>query len=89
MRFTLRQLEYFVATCDAGSVTGAAKDIPVAASSVSAALSQLGAALGVRLLIRHHARGVSPTPAGRQFLKRARLAARRRRAGAVRGRAHR
>ena len=72
MRFTLRQLEYFVATCDAGSVTGAAKGIPVAASSVSAALSQLEAAFGVQLLIRYHARGVSPTPAGRQFLERAR-----------------
>ncbi len=72
MRFTLRQLEYFVATCDAGSVTKAAQDVPVAPSSVSAALSQLEAVLGVQLLIRHHARGVSPTPAGRQFLARAR-----------------
>ncbi len=72
MRFTLRQLEYFVATCDAESVTEAALNIPVAQSSVSAAISQLESALGVPLLIRHHARGVSPTPAGRQLLVRAR-----------------
>jgi DNA-binding transcriptional LysR family regulator len=72
MRFTLRQLEYFVAAADAGSVTDAAQNIPVAQSSVSAAIAQLEAALGVQLLIRHHAQGISPTAEGRQFLARAR-----------------
>ena len=72
MRFTLRQLEYFVATCDVGSITEAAQTIPVAQSSVSLAVAQLEAALGVQLLIRHHAQGVSPSPAGRRFLVRAR-----------------
>ncbi len=46
MRFTLRQLEYFIATCEAGSVTEAALTIPVAQSSVSAAIAQLERALG-------------------------------------------
>jgi DNA-binding transcriptional LysR family regulator len=72
MRFTLRQLEYFIATCEAGSVTEAALTIPVAQSSVSAAIAQLERALGVQLLIRHHAQGVSVTPSGREFLLRAR-----------------
>jgi DNA-binding transcriptional LysR family regulator len=72
VRFTLRQLEYFVATCDAGSVTEAALGIPVSQSTVSAAIAQLERAVGVRLLIRHHAQGVSPTPAGRRFLEQAR-----------------
>ncbi|MGZ4272336.1 MAG: LysR family transcriptional regulator [Solirubrobacteraceae bacterium] len=72
MRFTLRQLEYFLAAADAGSVTEAAQNIPVAQSSVSAAIAQLEAALGVQLLIRHHAQGISPTAEGRQFLERAR-----------------
>jgi DNA-binding transcriptional LysR family regulator len=72
VRYTLRQLEYFVATCDAGSVTEAAHAIPVAQSSVSAGIGQLEAALGVQLFIRHHAQGVHPTTAGRQFLVRAR-----------------
>jgi DNA-binding transcriptional LysR family regulator len=71
VRFTLRQLEYFVATCEAGSVTEAALSIPVSQSSVSAAVAQLEAAVGVQLLIRHHAQGVSPTPAGRRFLEHA------------------
>lgn len=72
VRFTLRQLEYFLAAADAGSVTEAAQSIPVAQSSVSAAIAQLEAALGVQLLIRHHAQGISPTAEGRQFLARAR-----------------
>jgi DNA-binding transcriptional LysR family regulator len=72
MRFTLRQLEYYVAACESGSVTEAALNIPVSQSSVSAAIAQLERALGVELLIRHHAQGVSPTPAGRRFLARAR-----------------
>ncbi len=72
MRFSIRQLEYFVATCDAGSVTEAAKQIPVSQSSVSAAVSQLESVLGVQLLTRRHAQGVAPTPAGRLFLPRAR-----------------
>lgn len=72
MRFTLRQLEYFVAAAEAGSVTEAAQTIPVAQSSVSAAIAQLEAALGVQLLIRHHAQGISPTAEGRRFLDRAR-----------------
>jgi DNA-binding transcriptional LysR family regulator len=71
-RFTLRQLEYFLAAADAGSVTEAAQSIPVAQSSVSAAIAQLEAALGVQLLIRHHAQGISPTAEGRQFIERAR-----------------
>ncbi|MFT3863241.1 MAG: LysR family transcriptional regulator [Solirubrobacterales bacterium] len=72
MLFTMRQLEYFVKTCETGSITDAALAIPVAQSSVSAAIAQLEKALGVQLLIRHHAQGVSPTPEGRRFAERAR-----------------
>ena len=73
MRFTLRQLQYFVAAASAGSVTDAARRASRRSqSSVSAAITQLEAALGVQLLIRHHAQGISPTPEGRQFLDRAR-----------------
>lgn len=39
---------------------------------MSLAIGQIEAALGVQLLIRHHAQGISPTPAGRRFLVRAR-----------------
>jgi len=72
MRFTLRQLQLFVATCDAGTVTLAAQRENISQSAVSAALAELERALGVQLLIRHHAHGVTPTPAGRQLLAQAR-----------------
>ena len=73
MSFTLRQIEYFVAAAEAGSITEAALNIPVAQSSVSTAIAQLEAALGVQLLIRHHAQGITPTAEGRLFAERARL----------------
>ena len=72
MSFTLRQIEYFVAAVDAGSITEAALSIPVAQSSVSSAIAQLEAALGVQLFIRHHAQGITLTSEGRQFVERAR-----------------
>ena len=72
MPFTLRQLEYFVAAAESGSITEAALNIPVAQSSVSAAIAALEAALGVQLLIRHHAQGITPTAEGRLFAERAR-----------------
>lgn len=72
MPFTLRQIEYFVAAVDAGTITEAALTIPVAQSSVSSAVAQLEAALGVQLFVRHHAQGISLTPEGRQFVERAR-----------------
>lgn len=71
--FTLRQLEYFVAVCEAGSMSVAAQQIPVSQSSVSLAISQLEATFGTSLLIRHRAQGVSLTPEGRRFLARVRM----------------
>ncbi len=43
MRYTLRQIEYFVATAEAGSITLAAERIHVSPPSISAAISQLEA----------------------------------------------
>jgi DNA-binding transcriptional LysR family regulator len=72
MQFTLRQVEIFVAACDAGSLTRAAEDLHVAQSAISTAIKTLERALDVTLLVRVHATGVSPTPEGREFLRRAR-----------------
>lgn len=66
--YTLRQLEYFVAVADAGSVTGAATAVHLSQSAMSTALADLERALNVQLLVRHHARGVTLTPAGEQLL---------------------
>lgn len=62
MRFSLRALRYVVETADAGSVTEAAKRLNVSQPSISAALSQLEAELGVQIFIRHLAKGVTLSP---------------------------
>lgn len=72
-RITQRQLEYFVACGEAGSIIGAAERIHVSPPSISAAITHVEAELGVQMFVRHHAQGVSLTPVGRQVLKEAKL----------------
>lgn len=72
-QFTLRQLNYFVAVGEAGSVAKAAERINVSSPSISAAISQLEEEFGIQLFIRRHAQGLSLTPGGRRFMKQARL----------------
>lgn len=68
MRFTLRQLEYFVAAGETGSITQASERINISQPSISTAISQLEQELDVQLFIRHHAQGLSLTSAGRTML---------------------
>lgn len=72
LRYTLRQLEYFVAVGEAGSIAGASQQVNVSSPSVSAGVSQLEEELGVTLFVRHHAQGLTPTSAGRKLLDHAR-----------------
>lgn len=72
LRYTLRQLEYFVAVGETGSIAGASQQVNVSSPSVSASVSQLEKELGVKLFIRHHAQGLTPTSAGRILLEHAR-----------------
>lgn len=71
LRFTLRQLEYFVAVGDAGSIAQAANRVNVSAPSISTAISQLEKEFGLSLFVRKHAHGLSLTPAGKELLERA------------------
>jgi DNA-binding transcriptional LysR family regulator len=64
MRMTLRQLEYFVAVAEHGSIAAAAGALPISESAVSVAISELESIMGVRLLHRVRARGVTLTAAG-------------------------
>jgi len=73
MPFSLRSLSYIVATADAGSVTGAARQLNVSQPAISAAIAEAEAGLGTQLFVRHHARGVTLTVAGGQFVHEARL----------------
>jgi len=71
LRITLRQLEYFVAAGEAGSITGAAERINISPPSISMAVSSLEREFGVQLFVRHHAQGLSLTFAGRELLNQA------------------
>lgn len=72
LRFTLRQLEYFVAVGDCGSIALAAEQVNVSSPSISAAIAQLEAEFGLQLFVRRHAQGLSLTPGGQRFLDHAR-----------------
>ena len=72
MRFTLKQLEYFVATGETGSIKHASERINISQPSISSAISHLERDLGVQLFVRHHAQGLSLTPAGHRLLREAR-----------------
>lgn len=72
IRFTLTQLRYFVATAEAKSITEASKQVHVAQPAVASAIAKLENQLGVDLMIRHHAHGISLTAAGRNLLAEAR-----------------
>lgn len=67
LRFTLRQLEYFVAVGEMGSIAGAAERMHVSSPSISTAISQLEAEFGLQLFVRNHGKGLSLTQAGRQL----------------------
>lgn len=72
MRFTFRQLEYFIAAGEIGSIALASERLNISSSSISTAISHLERELGVQLFVRHHAQGLSLTPAGRSMLSKAR-----------------
>ena len=72
MRYTLRQIEYFVAAGETLSITLASDKVHISQPAISAAISHLEAEFGIQLFIRHHAQGLSLTPQGVQFLREAR-----------------
>jgi DNA-binding transcriptional LysR family regulator len=72
MRYTFRQIEYFVAAGDTLSITLASEKVHISQPAISAAISHLEAEFGIQLFIRHHAQGLSLTPEGMRFLREAR-----------------
>ncbi|MEY4304032.1 MAG: hypothetical protein RIT52_207, partial [Pseudomonadota bacterium] len=71
MAFTLRQLQFFIAAAQSGSVTGAARELSISQSSVTVAIQALEDDLGVQLFDRQ-ARGLLITHKGSAFLRHAR-----------------
>lgn len=70
-RFTLRQLDYVCAVAREGGIAQAARHLSISQPSVAQGLDKLEAATGLVLFERHHARGVTLTAQGRQFLNHA------------------
>jgi DNA-binding transcriptional LysR family regulator len=71
MKFTLRQLAYFIAAAETGSITLASKRVSISQPAISTAISHLESEFDVQLFLRHHAQGLSLTPAGRTLLREA------------------
>ncbi|MFC6518521.1 LysR family transcriptional regulator [Undibacterium arcticum] len=70
--FSLRQIRYFLATAETLSITEAAHRLHISQPSVSTTISALEEMFGTQLFIRHHAQGMSLTPAGRLLASEAR-----------------
>ncbi|MBF6990685.1 LysR family transcriptional regulator [Cupriavidus sp. IK-TO18] len=70
--FSFRQLEYFVAAAEHGSISAAARARHVSQPSVSTAIAQPEDTLGEPLFRRQVSRGLALTPAGQRLLGRAR-----------------
>lgn len=68
----LKQLDYFVAVCEAGSFSRAAVRLNLSQPSISRQVALLETELGQRLMERN-GRGVQPTPAGNALLAHARV----------------
>jgi DNA-binding transcriptional LysR family regulator len=68
VNFTLKQMRYFEAAGRHGSIAAAAVELNISQSSISAAIDALEGHLGVDLFIRQPAKGIVPTPAGRQAM---------------------
>ena len=71
-RISLRQLDYFVVAAETGTMTGAAQRLYVSQSAVSLGVAELERQLGVQLLLRFKAKGLTLTEAGRMLLPEAR-----------------
>lgn len=80
MRFTLKQLRYFDAALQTGSIAAAAEKMNISQSSITAALDQIEGSIGVELFRRIPAKGLVATEVGKsageriaQFLETARI----------------
>ncbi len=69
LNFTFRQLEYFRAVAQQGSISAAAEQERISRSALASAITDLEAILGCQLLTRHKAKGVVLTPVGAHLLE--------------------
>ena len=67
MRFSLKQLEYFLAVSETKNISIAAKQLNISSPSISTAISQLENEFSIQLFVRKHANGLYLTSAGKKF----------------------
>jgi DNA-binding transcriptional LysR family regulator len=67
--YTLKQLQYFVAVADHGSISAAAAASHISQAAMSQALTELERIVGSQLVVRHRARGIVLTAVGSHFLR--------------------
>jgi DNA-binding transcriptional LysR family regulator len=72
MHITLRQITYFLATAEAGSVSAAAVSVGISQSAITESIRELEGQTGATLFERH-SKGVLLTYQGHQFLRHAKL----------------
>ncbi|NOL48528.1 LysR substrate-binding domain-containing protein [Pelistega europaea] len=72
-RISLRQMQYFVATAESGSIIIASEKIHVSSPSISAAIAHIESELQVQLFIRQHAKGLILTPIGEKVVQECKL----------------
>lgn len=69
LRYTLRQLEYFIAAGECGSIAAASEKLNVSSPSISASISQLEAEFGLALFVRKRAHGLTLTSNGARLME--------------------
>lgn len=67
-RISLRQMEYFVATAECGSIIIASEKIHVSSPSISAAIAHIESELQTQLFIRQHAKGLILNTVGKSVM---------------------
>ena len=72
MTLSLRQLRFFLAAAEAGTIAGAAAREHISQSTIALAVSELERTLGVQLFLRRQAKGLTITQAGLAVLADAR-----------------
>ncbi len=73
MRITIKQLEYFVAAAEVGSIKLASEHINISPPSISSAIAHIERELKVQLFVRHHAQGLALTSTGRRLVREVKL----------------
>lgn len=73
MHLNLAHLAYVVAVAKRGSITEASLEVGISQPAISAAISGIEQTYGYKLFVRNRAKGLSPTPVGRNFVSRAQV----------------